>query len=67
MSAVLRREIDEVRACGRTVVAITPGRDDMRGLGWNFLSRDHRRAAFESARVHAPEAVRRALDPIGSR
>ncbi|MGW5382356.1 patatin-like phospholipase family protein [Nocardia sp. NPDC003963] len=62
MSQEFRREIDEVRNRVRTVVAITPGRDDMRGLGWNFMRRDHRRAAFESARVHAPAAVRRALD-----
>ncbi|MEV0362008.1 patatin-like phospholipase family protein [Nocardia fusca] len=62
MSAVLRREIGAVRASGRTVVAITPGSEDMRGLGWNFMNRRHRRAAFDSARIHAPAAVRRALE-----
>jgi hypothetical protein len=62
MSAVLRHEIGAVRASGRTVVAITPGSEDMRGLGWNFMNRRHRRAAFDSARIHAPAAVRRALE-----
>jgi hypothetical protein len=63
MSAVLRHEIGAVRASGRTVVAITPGSEDMRGLGWNFMNRRPRRAAFDSARRHEPAAVRRALEP----
>lgn len=61
MSAVLRREIDEVRTRGRTVVSITPGPDELRALGWNFMNRRHRRAAFDAARVHTPAAVLRAL------
>ncbi|MEU1981065.1 patatin-like phospholipase family protein [Nocardia sp. NPDC019395] len=61
MSEGLRREIAEVRGSGRTVVPITPGPADMRGLGWNFMNRRHRRAAFDSARALAPEAVRRGL------
>ncbi|MGW1737834.1 patatin-like phospholipase family protein [Nocardia sp. NPDC001965] len=65
MSAVLRRETDAARAAGHTVVTIMPGPTDMRGLGWNFMNRRHRRAAFESARAHAPEAVLRALHSAG--
>lgn len=65
MSAVLRREIGAVRGSGRTVVTITPGAEDMRGLGWDFMNRRHRRATFDSARVHAPGAVRRAIAADG--
>ncbi|MGW0178833.1 patatin-like phospholipase family protein [Nocardia sp. NPDC003345] len=61
MSAVFRREVERARAGRRTVVAITPGTADMRGLGWNFMKRGHRRAAFDAATAHAPDAVARAL------
>jgi NTE family protein len=61
MSRTLHDEAALVRGRGTTVVAITPDRGDLAGLGWNFMNRRHRRAAFESAMTTAPTAVRRAL------
>jgi len=61
MSRTLHDEAALVRGRGTTVVAITPDRGDLAGLGWNFMNRRHRRAAFESAMTTAPAAVRRAL------
>ncbi|GAA1481158.1 patatin-like phospholipase family protein [Gordonia sinesedis] len=64
MSAVLDREVATLRARGTTVVTITPDRADLAGLGANFMSRRHRRAAFESAMTTAPDTVRRALSSV---
>lgn len=64
MSTILDAEIDAVRARGTTVIAIRPDREDLAGLGANFMLRSHRRAAFESAMTTAPATVRRALESL---
>ncbi|WP_460359463.1 patatin-like phospholipase family protein [Mycobacterium sp. ZZG] len=61
MSRTLADEVAEVRARGIDVVTVRPTRDDLAGLGANFMNRRHRRAAFESAMTTAPATVRRAL------
>lgn len=65
MSRVLAREITQVRARGTQVVPILAARNDLAGLGANFMNRSRRRAAFDSAMVTAPETVRRALTASG--
>ncbi|NMO03386.1 patatin [Gordonia sp. TBRC 11910] len=50
MSAVLRAEVNTVRALGTEVVVLTPSADDMAGLGANFMNRDRRQAAFDAVR-----------------
>lgn len=67
MSSVLAAEVGEVRARGTTVVPILASRNDLAGLGANFMNRRHRRSAFESAMITAPETVRRALADNGVR
>ncbi len=61
MSAGLWAEIAAVRARGQHVVPIVPTVADLAGLGANFMNRNRRRAAFESAMSTAPGTVRRAL------
>lgn len=61
MSAVLAREIAEVRARGTRVVPILPTTTDLIGLGAYFMDRERRPAAFESAMTTAAETVARAL------
>lgn len=61
MSGVLAREIEVVRARGTRVIPILPTTTDLIGLGSNFMSRDRRPAAFESAMTSAAETVARAL------
>ncbi|WP_344999368.1 patatin-like phospholipase family protein, partial [Tsukamurella soli] len=65
MSTILFDEIAAVQARGVTVVAITPGARDLRGLGWNFMSRARRAEAFEAARRTAPATVGKALAEAG--
>ncbi|MCF8572241.1 patatin-like phospholipase family protein [Gordonia sp. HY002] len=67
MSRVLDSEITRVRARGTRVVPVVATRDDLAGLGANFMNRSRRRAAFESAMITAPETVRRALSASGVR
>ncbi|MFT3899357.1 MAG: patatin-like phospholipase family protein [Gordonia sp. (in: high G+C Gram-positive bacteria)] len=62
MSAVLRREVEQVRARGTRVVVISPTADDLANLGPNFMNRDHRAAAFERSLTSTRETVARALD-----
>ncbi len=61
MSAVLWREVDEVRARGTEVVVVTPDAADLRGLGANFMNRAKRAEAFDASMVTAGDSVRRAL------
>lgn len=61
MSRTLDDEAAAVRGRGTAVVAITPDRGDLAGLGANFMNRRHRAAAFEAAMTTAPVTVRRAL------
>ena len=61
MSGGLERELATVRARGQRVVPILPTAQDLAGLGANFMNRDRRAAAFESAMSTAPATVRRAL------
>lgn len=61
MSRVLDKEIDTARARGIRVVSLLASRRDLVGLGANFMSRRHRRKAFDAAMTTAPETVRHAL------
>ncbi|RPA59030.1 patatin [Gordonia oryzae] len=61
MSRVLHHEIAGARAQGLRVIAITPNSEDMAALGWNFMSRGRRQAAFTAALVNARRTVWRTL------
>ncbi|MGU3433029.1 patatin-like phospholipase family protein [Actinomycetes bacterium M1A6_2h] len=61
MSAVLQREILTARTRGLHVVPITPDAADLAVLGWNFMSRGHRAAAFAASTQTARRTVVRAL------
>ncbi len=61
MSETLRREVAQIRAQGIRVTVITPGAEDLRALGANFMSRRGRDAAFRASQRTAPAAVQRAL------
>jgi NTE family protein len=61
MSWRLAREAAIFRATGTRVTVITPRREDLVGLGANFMNRGHRQAAFASAMRTAAGTVNRAL------
>ncbi|ALG85201.1 patatin-like phospholipase family protein [Gordonia phthalatica] len=62
MSAVLDAEIETVRRRGTRVVHIAPSRDDMAALGSNFMNRNRREQAFDSARRTVVATVSQALE-----
>ncbi|MFT4199165.1 patatin-like phospholipase family protein [Gordonia sp. (in: high G+C Gram-positive bacteria)] len=62
MSAVLRREVEQVRARGTRVVVISPTADELGALGANFMNRDHRAAAFEQSLRSTRDTVAKALN-----
>ncbi|MFT3715521.1 MAG: patatin-like phospholipase family protein [Gordonia sp. (in: high G+C Gram-positive bacteria)] len=56
MSAVLQREVRQVRSRGTRVVVISPTADELDVLGANFMSRGHRAEAFEKS-LHTTRAT----------
>ena len=62
MSKVLDAEIETVRRRGTRVVHIAPSREDMAGLGANFMNRNRREQAFDAARRTVGATVERALE-----
>lgn len=62
MSAVLRREIAQVRARGTRVVSISPTSDQLAHLGANFMLRSRREEAFARSLAGARAGVAVALD-----
>ncbi|MFT3660421.1 MAG: patatin-like phospholipase family protein [Gordonia sp. (in: high G+C Gram-positive bacteria)] len=61
MSAVLRREVAEVRRRGTEVVVVSPTADELGALGANFMDAGRRAAAFESSLVSTRATVAAAL------
>lgn len=61
MSAVLAREVAQVRARGTRVVVISPTAGEMAHLGADFMRRSRRAAAFDAARTSTAATVADAL------
>lgn len=61
MTAIVDREIAELRQAGLRVVRLEPGPEDLQAIGYNMLDPARRLQVFETAQRTAKETVRRAL------
>ncbi|MFT3881774.1 MAG: patatin-like phospholipase family protein [Gemmatales bacterium] len=67
MSAVLRKEVADVRDRGTSVVVISPTADELGALGANFMNKNRRAAAFDSSLQSTRTTVAAALEKESAR
>ncbi|HSW15333.1 MAG TPA: patatin-like phospholipase family protein [Solimonas sp.] len=61
MTAVLDREIAQLRAAGIRVIRLEPGPEDLQAIGYNMMDHRRRRRVFDVATRSSEGAVRAAL------
>jgi NTE family protein len=62
MTAIVDREVAQLRAAGIRVIRIDPGPEDLAAIGFNMLDPGRRERVFQTACGTAGQAVRAALD-----
>jgi NTE family protein len=61
MTAIVDREVAQLRAAGIRVIRIDPGPEDLAAIGFNMLDPGRRERVFQTACGTAGQAVRAAL------
>lgn len=61
MTAIVDREVAQLRNAGIRVIRIDPGPDDLAAFGFNMLDPARRERVFQTACATAGPAVQRAL------
>ena len=61
MTAIVDREVSQLRSAGSRVIRIDPGPEDLAAFGFNMLDPARRERVFQTACVTAGPAVQRAL------
>lgn len=61
MTAILDREVAQLRAAGLRVIRLEPGPEDLAAIGYNMMDHRRRRQVFDTAMRSSARAVRSAL------